>query len=130
MTYYSTVELTDFNRCRIKYEFGVTIHVMKSCYVMAGNAIQSPVGDRHQKGKIRLVRKMVESINKHQKNIVNGGFGKPTNGDYLCASCLGKERSQCTGKPSVSIDIDEQESLDLQFLTHNGVGEGEFSNGS
>ena len=69
---------------------------------------------------------MAQSINKHQKNIVNGVFRKLTKGDYLCASCLRKERSQYTGKPSVSIDVDEQESRDLRFLVHDGVGKVDF----
>ena len=77
----------------------------------------------HPEGKTRISERMAESINKHQKSIVNGVFGKLTKGDYLCPFCLRKERSRYTGGPSVSIDIDEQESLELQLLIHDGVGE-------
>ena len=99
-----------------------------SCHeelLSSGRKRYSKSGPRptHPKGKTRISEKMVETINKHQKSIVNGIFRKLNKGDYLCASCLRKERSWHTGELSVLTDIDEQESLDLRFLVHDEVGE-------
>ena len=78
---------------------------------------------KYSKGKVRISKKMAEWINKHRKSILNGVFRKRTVDYYLCASCLCIERSSYIGEPSALIDIDEQRSLHLQFLVHDGVCE-------
>ena len=84
----------------MKFEFGVTIDVMKSCYLMAPRST-------HPKEKTPISEKMAESIRK----ALEIGFLESWQRAIMLVRLVSEMSvGRYTGEPSVSIDVDKQQS--------------------